>query len=133
MSTVLITGASGGIGYELARLFARDRHNLVLVARSVDKLAQVSAELQKGRVTVKTIALDLAQPLAPKFLFDQLQSEGVAVDILVNNAGFGTFGEFAGMNAEDILGQIALNITALTELTRLFLPPMIARRGGRIM
>jgi uncharacterized protein len=133
MSTVLITGASGGIGYELARLFARDRNNLVLVARSADKLAQVSAELQKGGVTVKAIALDLAQPLAPKFLFDQLQSEGVAVDILVNNAGFGTFGEFAGMPAEDILGQIALNITALTELTRLFLPPMIARRGGRIM
>jgi short-subunit dehydrogenase len=133
MSTALITGASGGIGYELAKLFARDHHNLVLVARSADKLAQVATELQGQGLTVKIIALDLASPLAPKFLFDQLQSEGVAVEILINNAGFGAFGEFAQLPEEEILGQIQLNITALTELTRLFLPPMIARRGGRIM
>ena len=133
MSTVLITGASGGIGYELAKLFARDRHNLVLVARSNDKLTQVAAELQPLGVTVKTIALDLAALPAPKFLFDQLQRDGVAIDILVNNAGFGAFGEFAQMPEEEIHGQISLNITALTELTRLFLPPMIARRSGRIM
>jgi short-subunit dehydrogenase len=133
MSTALITGASGGIGYELAKLFARDHHNLVLVARSADKLAQVATELQVQGLTVKIIALDLASPLAPKFLFDQLQSEGVAVEILINNAGFGAFGEFAQLPEEEILGQIQLNITALTELTRLFLPPMIARRGGRIM
>jgi short-subunit dehydrogenase len=75
MSTVLITGASGGIGCELAKLFARDHHNLVLVARSADKLAQVAAELQAHGVTVKTISLDLAEPPAPKFLFDQLQRE----------------------------------------------------------
>jgi uncharacterized protein len=133
MSTVLITGASGGIGYELARLFARDRHNLVLVARSIDKLVQVAAELQRDGVTVKTIALDLATPPAPKFLFDQLQRERIAVDILINNAGFGSFGEFAQMPEEEILGQLNLNITALTELTRLFLPPMLARHSGRIM
>jgi hypothetical protein len=130
---VLITGASGGIGYELAKLFARDHHNLVLVARGADKLAQVAAELQTRGVTVKTVALDLAAEPAPKFLFDQLQRESIAVDILVNNAGFGAFGEFAQMPEEDILGQINLNITALTQLTRLFLPPMIARRSGRIM
>lgn len=133
MSTVLITGASGGIGYELAKLFARDRHNLVLVARSADKLSQVAAELQQRGVSVKTFALDLGQPPAAKFLFDRLKQEGTAVDILVNNAGFGTYGEFAEMSLEEILGQISLNITALTELTRLFLPPMIARHGGRIM
>ena len=133
MSTVLITGASGGIGYELAKLFARDRHNLVLVARSAEKLTQVAAELQKNGVTVKTIALDLSAPPAPRFLFDQLQRENIAVDILINNAGFGVFGEFAQMPEEEILGQINLNISALTELTRLFLPPMIARRSGRIM
>jgi short-subunit dehydrogenase len=133
MSTVLITGASGGIGYELAKLFARDHHNLVLVARSADRLAQVAAELQAQGVTVKTIALDLAAPPAPKFLFDQLQREGVAIDILVNNAGFGAFGEFAQMPEDEILGQIALNITALTQLTRLFLPSMMQRRGGKIM
>jgi len=131
MSTVLITGASGGIGYELAKLFARDRHNLILVARTADKLTEVANELQT--VTVKTIALDLASPPAPKFLFDQLRREGIAVDILINNAGFGAFGEFAQMSEDEILGQINLNITALTELSRLFLPPMVARRSGRIM
>jgi uncharacterized protein len=131
--TVLITGASGGIGYELAKLFARDHHNLVLVARSADKLAEVAAELQTHGVTVKAIALDLAAPPAPKFLFDQLQREGIAIDILINNAGFGAFGEFARMPEEEILGQIQLNITALTLLTKLFLPPMLGRRSGRIM
>jgi short-subunit dehydrogenase len=132
-SVVLITGASGGIGYELAKLFARGRHNLVLVARSAEKLAQVATELQSHGAAVKTIALDLATPPAPKFLFDQLQREGIAIDILINNAGFGTFGQFAQMPEEEILGQISLNITALTELTRLFLPPMVSRRSGRIM
>src|SRR5215471_7122183 len=130
MPTVLITGASGGIGYELARLFARDHHHLMLVARSADKLAQVAQELQPT-VSVKTIALDLGQPLAPRFLFDQLQ--GTAVDILINNAGFGCYGDFAQMPQEEIIGQINLNVTALTELTRLFVPAMIARRSGRIM
>jgi hypothetical protein len=133
MSTALITGASGGIGYELAKLFAHDHHNLILVARSGDKLAQVAAELRAQNVTVKTIAIDLTAPPAPKSLFDQLQSEGVSVDILINNAGFGAFGEFVQMSNEEILGQIQLNIIALTELTRLFLPPMLARRSGRIM
>src|SRR5579863_8644002 len=131
--TVLITGASGGIGYELAKLFARDRHNLILVARSAEKLGQVATELRAYGVTVKTIALDLAAPPAPKFLFDQLQREGIAVDILVNNAGYGVYGDFAQMPEQEILGQLDLNIRALTELTRLFLPTMLARRSGRIM
>jgi short-subunit dehydrogenase len=133
MSTVLITGASGGIGYELAKLFARDRHSLVLVARSAEKLGQVATELKTCEVTVKTIALDLAAPPAPKFLFDQLQGEGITVDILINNAGYGAFGDFAQMPEPEILGQLDLNIRALTELTRLFLPAMVARRSGRIM
>ena len=133
MFTTLITGASGGIGYELAKLFARDRHDLVLVARSAEKLGQVATELKTYGVTVKTIALDLAAPPAAKFLFNQLQSEGTIIDILVNNAGYGAFGDFAQMPEEDIRGQLDLNIRALTELTRLFLPAMIARRSGRIM
>ncbi|MBZ5680400.1 MAG: SDR family oxidoreductase [Acidobacteriia bacterium] len=132
--TVLITGASGGIGYELAKLFARDQHNLILVARSGDKLARIATGLQSQfGVMVKTIALDLAAPPAPKFLFDQLQREGIAVDTLINNAGYGAFGEFAQMPEEGILGQIHLNITALTQLTKLFLAPMLTRRSGRIM
>src|ERR1700741_3735899 len=105
MSTVLITGASGGIGYELAKLFARDHHNLILVARSAGKLAQVANELKVHGITVKTIALDLAQPPAAKFVFEQLQRENIAVDILINNAGFGAYGEFVQMPAEEILGQ----------------------------
>jgi len=133
MSTALITGASGGIGYELAKLFARDHHNLVLVARSADKLAQAANELQALGVSVKTVALDLAEPPAPKFLFDQLQREGIAIDILINNAGFGALGKFAQMPVDQIFGQINLNITALTQLTKLFLPPMLARHTGRIM
>lgn len=132
--TVLITGASGGIGYELAKLFARDHHNLVLAARSADKLDQVANELQGSYgITVRAVALDLADEPAPKFLFDQMQQEGIAVDILINNAGFGAFGEFAQMRREDILGQINLNIRALTELTRYFAVPMVSRRRGRIM
>ncbi len=133
MSTVLITGASGGIGYELAKLFARDHHNLILAARSEDKLAQVAAELKHDGITVKTLGLDLAQPSAAQSIFERLQSEGVSVDILVNNAGFGALGPFAQMSGQDIAGQISLNVTALTELTRLFLPQMIARRSGRIL
>jgi uncharacterized protein len=130
---VLITGASGGIGYELAKLFARERHNLILVARSGEKLTQVANDLQVAGVTVRTFALDLGQPASPKFLYDQLQKDGVNIEVLVNNAGFGAYGDFAEMAEDEILGQINLNITALTELTRLFLPAMIARRSGRIM
>src|SRR6266852_5346368 len=126
-TTVLITGASGGIGYELAKLFAKDHHNLVLVARSGDRLAQVADDLQRSfGVSVKTVALDLAVPDAPPLLFDQLQCEGIAVDILVNNAGYGKLGEFAAVPGEESLGQIQLNVTALTYLTKLFLGPLMA-------
>ena len=133
-ATVLITGASGGIGYELTKLFARDGHHLALVARSGDKLAQVARECESGyAISVKTFPLDLAAPQAPKFLYDQLQREGTVVDILINNAGFGVFGEFGQMPPQEIAGQIQLNIAALTELCRLFLPPMLAQRNGKIM
>src|SRR5258708_12336718 len=87
MPTALITGASGGIGYELAKPFARDRHNLVLVARSGDKLAQIATELQtQFGISAKTVVLDLAAPPAPKFLFVKLQCEGITVHILVTTA-----------------------------------------------
>ena len=132
--TALITGASGGIGYELAKLFAQGHCNLVLVARSGDKLAQVADELQRQfGIAVKTIALDLSQALAPHFLFDQLRRERISIDILINNAGYGRFGEFADLSLEGSLGQIQLNVLALTALTRLFVGPMLERRSGKIM
>ena len=132
--TVLITGASGGIGYELAKLFAKDHYNLVLVARSESKLAQFADDLYRQfGVSVKPVALDLTRAEAPQLLFDRLQSEGIGVDILVNNAGYGKLGEFSDIALEETLGQIQLNITALTHLTRLFLSHMIEKRSGKIL
>jgi uncharacterized protein len=132
--TALITGASGGIGYELAKLFAKDHHNLVLVARSAPKLTQFADDLQRQfSVSAKAVPLDLTATSAPQMLFDQLRHEGIGVDILVNNAGYGVLGEFANISLEDALGQIQLNITALSHLTKLFLRPMIERRSGKIL
>jgi short-subunit dehydrogenase len=132
--TALITGASGGIGYELAKLFAKDHHNLVLVARSGPKLNKVADELQSEfGVSVKTVALDLSAAAAPQFLFDQLGREGLVIDVLVNNAGYGKFGEFVQIPLEESLGQIQLNVAALTHLTKLFLGPMMERGSGKIM
>jgi uncharacterized protein len=130
----LITGASSGIGLELAKLFARDKNNLVLVARRGDKLSQIAIELNKEFGTsVKTIAADLTRPEAPGAIFEELKEAGIVVEILVNNAGFGQYGTFADVGWEESLGQIQLNITALTHLTKLFLPAMVQRRTGRIM
>jgi len=132
--TALITGASGGIGYELAKLFAHDHYNLVLVARSGGKLTQFADELQRQfGVSVKPVALDLTAAPAPQFLFDQLQRESIAIDILVNNAGYGVLGEFARIPLEESLGQIHLNVTALTHLTKIFLGPMLERHCGKIL
>jgi len=132
--TALITGASGGIGYELAKFFAKDQHNLVLVARSAPTLTQFANELARQfGVSAKAIPLDLTAAPAPQFLFDQLRRESIAVDILVNNAGYGVLGEFATIPLEENLGQVQLNIAALTHLTKLFLGPMLERHSGKIM
>jgi short-subunit dehydrogenase len=134
VKTALITGASGGIGYELAKLFAKDHYNLVLVARGAPKLRQFADELNRQfGILAKAVPLDLTAGPAPQSLFDQLQREGIAVDILVNNAGYGVLGEFAKVSLEEDLGQIQLNITALTHLTRLFVGPMIERHSGKIL
>ena len=134
MATALITGASGGIGYELAKLFANDHYDLVLVARSAEKLSRFAVELQSQfGISARSIALDLTDPAAPQSLFKQLASERISVEILVNNAGYGVFGEFNQASMDETLGQIQLNITALTHLTKLFLPPMVQRRSGKIL
>lgn len=134
MATALITGASGGIGYELAKLFAQDRHDLVIVARSADKLSRFAAELQSAfAISVKAVALDLSDPVAPEDLFRQVSDAGIAIDVLVNNAGYGVFGKFHKMPTAEALGQIQLNITALTHLSKLFLGPMVERHSGKIL
>jgi len=132
--TALITGASTGLGAEFARLFARDKYNLVLVARTGPKLAELADELrQEHGITVKTIPLDLGLPQASQNLFEETQRAGIDVDVLVNNAGYGRSGNFADIPLEESYGQIQLNITALTLLTRLYLGPMLERRSGSIM
>jgi uncharacterized protein len=132
--TALITGASYGIGMELARLFARKGHNLVLVARSADRLRQLASELERAHGTRSLIlASDLTEPGAPAYVLDQTTRAEIQVDVLVNNAGFGQFGFFAENDLEVCLQQIQLNVTTLTHLTRLYLPAMIERETGRIL
>src|SRR5215831_21374578 len=109
--TALITGASAGLGYEFAHLFARDKYNLVLVARSGPKLAQLAEQLRDQHgISVKTIPLDLGLPHAEQNLFDETHSSGMAVDILVNNAGYGKLGDFVDIPLEESYGQIQLNV-----------------------
>ena len=132
--TALITGASSGIGCELARLFAADKSDLVLVARRQEKLDQLATELRRDYgVSVRVFAKDLADPQSPQAIFDALAAEGVAVDVLVNNAGFGAAGPVADLPLEKQLDMIQVNVAALTQLTRLFLPGMIQRRSGGIL
>ncbi len=132
--TALITGASYGIGLELGRIFAREGYNLVLVARSADKLRQLAAELEKAHGTHSLIlAADLTHPGSSAYLLDQTTHADIQVDVLVNNAGFGQYGLFAENDLEECLHQIQLNVTTLTHLTRLYLPPMIDRKSGRIL
>jgi uncharacterized protein len=132
--TALITGASFGIGMELARIFAREGHNLVLVARTADKLRQLASEFEKGHGTRSLIlATDLTEPGASAYVLDQTTRADIQVDVLVNNAGFGQYGLFAENDLEECLRQIQLNVTTLTQLTRLYLPAMIERKSGRIL
>ena len=132
--TALITGASFGIGLEFARIFAREGYNLVLVARTGDKLRQLASELEKAHGTRSLIlATDLTEPGAPAYVLDQTSRADIQVDVLVNNAGFGQYGFFAENDLEECLHQIQLNVTTLTHLTRLYLPAMIERKTGHIL
>lgn len=128
MPTALITGASTGIGAELAKLLARDGYDLILVARSAKTLQTLAETLNRP---TQIIAEDLSVPGAAERLFAAVQQKDI--DILVNNAGFGTLGPFAETESASQDGMIAVNITALTMLTRLTLPNMIARKQGRIL
>jgi uncharacterized protein len=128
--TALITGPSSGIGLDLAHLFAADGHDVVLVARSEDKLRALAAELSaKHHVQATVIVSDLARPDAPREVF----AASPPVDVLVNNAGYGTTGRFESTPLRTELDMIQVNIAALTHLTKLFLPQMLERKRGRIL
>ena len=132
--TALITGASGGIGLELARIHASKGDNLVLVARSGDKLAEIKTELEsKYHVIVRFLVSDLSIRYSPKKVYDEIIHHNIDIDYLINNAGFGDFGLFAECDWDKQEGMINLNVTALAHLTRLFLPGMIGRGGGKIL
>lgn len=132
--TALITGASSGIGLELSKLFAGDGYNLVLVARSTQKLESLAAELRRAyTVEVLVLPADLSKPGATDEVFQALQSRGVQIDALVNNAGFGIHEPLAQADPATITQMLQVNITALTEMCRLFLPGMLVRKQGRIL
>lgn len=132
--TVLITGGSGGIGYEFAKLFARDRYNLVLVARTEQKLIEVAEVLkEQSGIAVKVIAKDLSKPTAVEEIFAELKQEDIKVDILVNNAGFGSYGLFVETDINTELQLMQVNMVALTHLTKLFLPNMLKQKYGKIL
>jgi short-subunit dehydrogenase len=134
MAAVLITGASSGLGEEFAIQLAREKHDLVLVARREDRLRDVASRarsLGAGKVTV--IASDLGRAAAADELFKQVRADGVDIDYLVNNAGFGTRGRFDQVPLDREIEEINLNINALVALTHLFLPAMVAAKGGTII
>jgi short-subunit dehydrogenase len=132
--TVLVTGASGGIGYELALHFARNGFDCVITARRVDRLEALAQRLRREhKVRVSVIEADLADAGSPDRIFAAVQAAGIEVDVLVNNAGFPTYGHFADLDTRTELDELQVNIVALTHLTRLFLPGMVARRDGRIL
>ena len=133
-TTSLVTGASSGIGLALARRFAADGNRLVLVARSEEKLAELAEELrQEYHVDVLAVVQDLSEPDAAKTVFDTLTSQGVMVDIVINNAGFGAAGSFHELPLQRQLDILRVNVVALTDLTRRFLPGMVERGRGGIL
>ena len=128
--TALITGASSGIGLELAHLFARDGYRLVLVARNRGALRELGDDLQARYSTeVRISPKDLAHPASPGELFQELQEAGIVLDVLVNNAGFGESGPFLNTDWGNEAEMLQVNIVALTHLTKLFLPQIRAREG----
>lgn len=132
--TALITGASSGIGMEFARIFAENGTNLVIVARSLDKLKKLGDELEKEfEIDVLVIEKDLSKKGAASEIYESVKSENIQIDYLINNAGFGDYGHFAKADQKKIEDMINLNVTTLTMLTRLFLPEILERDSGKIV
>lgn len=132
--TALVTGASSGIGLELARLLAQDGYDLVLVARREGVLARLAAELEGDHaIRAGVLPCDLSRPEAADEVFEALQADSVAIDVLVNSAGFGLYGRFEEIDTAAACDLLQVNIVALTHLTRRFLPGMVERGAGNIL
>lgn len=132
--SVLITGASSGIGADLARVFAHDGYDLVLVARSRERLDALARELHDAYgAAVRVLPIDLSAPGAASVARERVAQEGIEIDVLVNDAGFGMRGPFVDLDPARQLEMIQVNLVALTELTRLFVPDMMRRGAGRIL
>ena len=132
--TVLITGASSGIGRELARIYASDGARLVLIARREDKLRQLADELAEVHGTeAEVVPADLSRPASPREIVATLEQRHIDVDVLVNDAGFGAHGRLAQIGVDHQLEMIQVNVAALTQLTALLLPGMLGRRHGAIL
>lgn len=132
--TVLITGATSGIGYELSKIFAQNGYNLVLVARNKEKLGQIAQEIKDHfLVKVDIIQTDLSVTTAASDVFAELQDKSIHVDILVNNAGFNEYGPFYRTDLQKELQMIQVNLISLTALTKLLLPEMLHQKYGKIL
>jgi short-subunit dehydrogenase len=130
----LITGASSGIGYEFAKLFARDGKNIVVVARSQDKLEELKREIEnKFGTSVKVLVKDLSNPISPQEIYSELEKDNFNVDVLINNAGFSVYGVFSETELQKELEMIQVNIASLVHLTKLFLSKMLERKSGKIL
>lgn len=134
MTTALVTGASSGIGEAFARELASRKTDLVLVARSAEKLERLATELSsKYQVKTEVIVRDLTKAAAGQAVFDSVRAKGLTIDLLINNAGFGDYGAFSDRPLSKQLAMVQLNITAVVELTGLFLPLMQQRKDGAII
>lgn len=129
----LITGASSGIGLELAKLFAQDGHNLIIVAREEEKLAEAESLLKQNGIEVWSISKDLFQPDAATDLYEEIRQKGYEVDVLVNDAGQGVYGKFIENDLERELDIVQLNISSLVTLTKYYAKDMVARGTGKIL
>jgi short-subunit dehydrogenase len=133
-NTALITGASSGIGAELAKLFAADGDDVVLVARREERLRELATKLEDEHgVTANVLPADLTEADADLRLFEEVEDRGIEVHTLVNNAGFTTFGRFDKTEIEDDQKMIDLNVTAVTRLTKRFVGPMVERGDGAVL
>ncbi|MFT5818607.1 MAG: short-subunit dehydrogenase, partial [Lentimonas sp.] len=132
--TALITGASSGIGRELAHIHAATGGNLILVARSTQKLNELKIELEsKHKIIAAVITKDLTAPNAAQELYDEVKSLNIEVDYLINNAGFGGIGKFLERKLEEDVSMIQLNVVALTQLTHLFSQDFVKRASGKVL